>query len=61
MVNGIKVRATNTRLADVSKNTVPSQRRLHIDRHGRHRPCAEALEREVVDGHPTYKVPRTSL
>ena len=54
MVNGMKVRATNTRLADVSKNTVQSQRSLHIDRRGRHRPCGEALEREWVDGHPTY-------
>ena len=51
MVNGMKVRATNTRLADVSKNTVQSQRSLHIDRRGRHRPCGEALEREWVDGH----------
>ena len=56
MVIGMKVRATNTRLADMSKNTVQSQRRLRIDRHGRDRPCAEALEREVEDGHPTYKV-----
>ena len=61
MVIGMKVRATNTRLADMSKNTVQSQRRLRIDRHGRDRPCAEALEREVEDGHPTYKVPPTSL
>ena len=42
-------------------NTVPRLRRLRIDRHGRDRPCAEALEREVEDGHPTYKVPPTSL
>ena len=61
VVNGMKVRATNTRLADVSKNTVKSQRSLRIDRRGRDRPCAEALEREVEDGHPTYKVPPTSL
>ena len=55
MVIGMKVRATNTRLADMSKNTVQSQRRLRIDRHGRDRPCAEALEREVEDGH-SYRV-----
>ena len=61
MMNVMNVRVTNKRLADVPTNTVPRLRRLRIDRHGRPRPCGEALEREVEDGHPTYKVPPTSL
>ena len=47
-MNVMNVRVTNKRLADVPTNTVP---RLRIDRHGRPRPCGEALEREWVDGH----------
>ena len=54
-MNVMNVRVTNKRLADVPTNTVPRLRRLRIDRHGRPRPCGEALEREVEDGH-SYRV-----